>query len=396
MIVPSGRKYLFLDNTTSVVPDCDFEKRVRKIVPPLPQKGGLNKTSNALLGAINEGVDQKRQVVPDTVLKTIPTSTQNSARGTKREVVEDSKDGQANPAVKAGTAYGDILQKDKEEIEMEVEYDDVARLPMGLIPASCKAPRRKQIVSPEPNKIHQLSPSEHPGDASKVDCINDDRDERDKTLDINDKCSIATNDSIGGGLNAESKEKVASEMKRTQQHTIIMRRELQLYNADEMETIHPTLESDVVLPQRILLKETALLSSGIVLGRGCDLKAPTGQEIRPSEDVIKRLEVKQNKKHKTQMKINSAKIISRHHTRLFAIPCDSSNVSNSSDISVCRNAALRNQFEVWVQDLNSTNGTFVDDIRLEADEKKRLDSGQILRLGMTGFNVIYRYVETVE
>ena len=166
MIVPSGRKYLFLDNTTSVVPDCDFEKRVRKIVPPLPQKGGLNKTSNALLGAINEGVDQKRQVVPDTVLKTIPTSTQNSARGTKREVVEDSKDGQANPAVKAGTAYGDILQKDKEEIEMEVEYDDVARLPMGLIPASCKAPRRKQIVSPEPNKIHQLSPKLDPPSAS--------------------------------------------------------------------------------------------------------------------------------------------------------------------------------------------------------------------------------------
>jgi pSer/pThr/pTyr-binding forkhead associated (FHA) protein len=50
---------------------------------------------------------------------------------------------------------------------------------------------------------------------------------------------------------------------------------------------------------------------------------------------------------------------------------------------------------VWVEDLGSTNGTYVDGVPVRKDQRRRMKVGSELRLGIKNLQVLYRYTEDV-
>ena len=192
---------------------------------------------------------------------------------------------------------------------------------------------------------------------------------------------------------------------------IIVCRELQhcylMTNKNEQCASSTSPSSEAWIPKRIALDEDTLLSSGVVLGRSDDLKLPMGQQLRPSHEDVKRVETKCNLLRNT---LNPARVLSRRHARIFAK--HSAPVTDTSTISCCSNRnnsssssmdngigdssrLLEKLPEIWVEDLQSTNGTFVDNVRLEGKQSRRLKPGQRLRLGVKGFKVVFEYVERV-
>lgn len=100
------------------------------------------------------------------------------------------------------------------------------------------------------------------------------------------------------------------------------------------------------------------IAQGIVFGRSANLSPPSGIRLQPlAEDVAS---VDPTLVHK--------KVVSRMHARVHA---------------------AKGEAWVWVEDLGSTNGTWVDGTRLAPHRRKRLVSGSRLQFGLPGFNLDY-------
>jgi hypothetical protein len=116
--------------------------------------------------------------------------------------------------------------------------------------------------------------------------------------------------------------------------------------------------------------------SGVVLGRSFKLSPPAGYRLQPFEcDVLA-----------VDPALCWQRVISRSHARFTATNTELHSPNLHSESILARNERC---LDLWLEDLGSTNGTFVDGERLKSHEPRRLKPGARIHLGPSGFNMDY-------
>jgi hypothetical protein len=156
---------------------------------------------------------------------------------------------------------------------------------------------------------------------------------------------------------------------------------------DVLLALDDSLVHTELRPAFIKLVVGSLLSGGgVVLGRSVKLQSPSGVRVQPSEEDVAAFDPS----------LGAAKVISRMHTRFSAQPETEQERAqrrqqvatfgaNSLDPLVSEGGRIK----IWVEDLGSTNGTLVDEEKLEPHSRVCLRPGARVQFGLPEFKLDY-------
>lgn len=126
----------------------------------------------------------------------------------------------------------------------------------------------------------------------------------------------------------------------------------------------------------ILLDVQALLGpSGVILGRSPGLHLPSGVMLQPSEDDVTAFD----------SNLRTKKVLSRNHVRFIAAVQSPSTFSGDPPLDNLQ----KTQVDVWVEDLASTNGTWVNGEKLQPHVLTKVMPGARVQLGLPAFKMDY-------
>eukprot|EP00613_Pedinella_sp_CCMP2098_P028640 CAMPEP_0171710538 /NCGR_PEP_ID=MMETSP0991-20121206/16062_1 /TAXON_ID=483369 /ORGANISM="non described non described, Strain CCMP2098" /LENGTH=842 /DNA_ID=CAMNT_0012300713 /DNA_START=225 /DNA_END=2750 /DNA_ORIENTATION=+ len=146
-------------------------------------------------------------------------------------------------------------------------------------------------------------------------------------------------------------------------------------------SLRADLAATQLRPAVIQLDEDALLVvSGVVLGRSVKLYPPSGVRVQPSvEDVAA-----------FNSSLAAGKMISRTHTRFSALLCkENVHAKLAPEAGSPAEESDDRMLDIWVEDLASTNGTWVDGEMLEPHVPRRVIPGTRVQFGQPEFNLDY-------
>jgi pSer/pThr/pTyr-binding forkhead associated (FHA) protein len=129
-------------------------------------------------------------------------------------------------------------------------------------------------------------------------------------------------------------------------------------------------------PQIIPLDATALLD-GITIGRDKKLAFPNGVRMEPPQADVASSKFAASEARDDDA-LNAKKVVSRNHVKLTATRTEGSTTNTGEAL-----------FEVWAEDLESSNGTWVDGKKLLARQLTRLSPGSCIQLGLGAFRLKY-------
>jgi len=141
-------------------------------------------------------------------------------------------------------------------------------------------------------------------------------------------------------------------------------------------------------PKKVPLDTRSLLGpGGVVLGRSEKLKLPRGARVEPDPGDVAAVDGA----------LSPDKVLSRKHLRLTATaepaaggPGRTGGLPPAPAPTLAEGEGAVD-LAVWVEDLGSTNGTYVDGELLAPNTKVRLRHGAQIQLGLQGFRVVYKF-----
>jgi hypothetical protein len=132
--------------------------------------------------------------------------------------------------------------------------------------------------------------------------------------------------------------------------------------------LRPTSTPTELRPALISLDVAALFDpAGVILGRSTKLQSPGGIRLQPSEEDVAAFDPS----------LSADKVLSRNHTRF------------NTRFSTAGEEPERSMLEIWVEDLGSMNGTWVDGKKLEPHVARRVEPGVRIQFGLSGFKMDY-------